>query len=96
LFSVRALVRDHHPRDFLEKDAYEYFRKKGCRKLGLKYKEEPEKVVLGDLRKPQKPEDKLMDYVKEKVLKKIDAVHEKCEAECEKRWVFEDKVSCLK
>jgi hypothetical protein len=84
-------VRDHHPRNFLEKDVYEYMRKKGCKKLGLRYREEPD-FPIGEIRKPSKPEDKLMDYVKEKILKSITEVHEKCEAECDKRWTFEDKV----
>lgn len=34
-----------------------------------------------------------MDYVKQKILKKIKKIHEKCEVEAEKRWVFEDRVS---
>lgn len=90
--SSQVLVRDHHPRDFLEKEEYEYLRKKGCRKLGFKYKEEPD-YEPGEIRKPSKPEDKLMDYSKQKILNKLTKVHVKCEEEAEKRWVYEDRVS---
>lgn len=86
------MIRDHHPRDFLEKDEYEHLRKKGCKKLGLKYKEEPE-YEPGEIRKPSKPEDKLMYYVKENIIKKMTKVHTKCEEQVEKRWVYEYRVS---
>lgn len=92
--SIQLLVRDHHPRDFLEYEEYESMRKKGCKKLGYRYKPEPE-VEAGEIRKTLKPEDKLMDYTKSKILKQITSMHVKCEEAVNKRWVFEDKVSCI-
>lgn len=78
----------------MEKEEYEHLRKKGCKKLALKYKEEPEYVLI-EIRKPSKPEDKLMDYVKSKILEKMTVLHAKCEVECDKRWVYEDRVSTI-
>lgn len=85
------VVRDHHPRLFLEYDEYESMRKKGCKKLGFRYKPEPE-VEPGEIRKTSKPEDKLMDYTKTKVMKQLTAMHAKCEEAVNKRWIFEDKI----
>ncbi|ODM95808.1 Pre-mRNA-processing factor 39 [Orchesella cincta] len=89
--NVQQLVRDHHPRDFLNYDEYETMRKKGCKKLGFRYKPEPD-IELGELRKTSKPEDKLMDYTKTKVTKQLGNFHEKCEEQVNKRWGFEDKI----
>ncbi|CAL8100667.1 unnamed protein product [Orchesella dallaii] len=89
--NIQLLVRDHHPRDFLNYDEYETMRKKGCKKLGFRYKPEPE-VEPGEIRKTSKPEDKLMDYTKTKITKQLNTLHSKCEEQVNKRWVFEDKI----
>lgn len=91
IFSVKALIRDHHPRDFLSKIEYERMRKRGCKFLKLKYKEEPE-LEPGEIRKTSKPEDKLMAHVKEVLLEKLELQHAITEKEVDKRWDFEDKV----
>jgi hypothetical protein len=72
-------------------DEYERHRKKGCKELKFRYKPEPE-IESGEIRKTSKPEDKLMDYVKRRVLEKSTAIHAKTEQETDKRWEFEDKV----
>ena len=76
----------------MEKTEYELLRKKGCKALGCRYKEEPE-VEPGEIIKPSKPEDKLMAYVKDKVLKKLEKTFRANEKETDKRWIFEDRVS---
>lgn len=84
-------MRDHHPRDLLDKEEYENLRKKGCTKFRYQYKEERE-IEAGEIIKPSKPEDKLMTYVKEKILRKLQKLWEISEKETNKRWDFEDKV----
>ena len=85
------MVRDHHPRSCRLYDEYERHRKKGCKALKFRYKPEPE-IETGEIRKTSKPEDSLMDFVKEKILEKTSAIHKKTEQETDKRWDFEDKV----
>ncbi|CAG7718479.1 unnamed protein product [Allacma fusca] len=89
--NLKALIRDHHPRDYLGKDEYEMFRKKGCKALKYRYKEEPE-YEPGEIIKTSKPEDKLMDYLKEKIVSKLEKRKKLNEAETDKRWLFEDKI----
>ena len=92
VFSFKALVRDHHPRDFLFNPEYEQLRKKGCKVLKFRYREEPE-IEPGEIVKTSKPEDKLMAHVKEKILIKLEKTHKKTVEEADKRWDYEDRVS---
>ena len=85
-----AFVRDHHPRDVLEYEAYEDLRKVTCSELGLTYRPDP---IKGEhkTREVVQPEDKLKAGMKERIVASVVAAHERVEEAVDKRLKYEDR-----
>ncbi|XP_037071445.1 pre-mRNA-processing factor 39-like [Pollicipes pollicipes] len=84
-------VRDHHPRDILEREEYVALRRACCLELGVTYREESASP-LADPAKIRQPEVKLVSAIKEKLVASLVAIHEKTEKKAEKRWKLEEKI----
>ncbi|KAK8379384.1 hypothetical protein O3P69_019348 [Scylla paramamosain] len=96
-----ALVRDHHPHDFLTEEEYQSLRKEAYIELRIKptvassssssSSSSSTQQARGIVKSPQ-PEDRLTSLMKEKIVASYIKTHEGTEKEVDKRWKFEEKI----